>query len=59
MLDDIEWENAILNQTIKSYFQDYDQSRIQKDNFDHFRNSGNLGQGPGLIIRSGTGTEIK
>jgi DNA-directed RNA polymerase II subunit RPB2 len=36
MLDDKDWENTILNQTIKTYFKDYDQSRIQKDNFDHF-----------------------
>lgn len=36
MLDDKEWEDAILNRTIKSYFEEYDQSRIQKDNFDHF-----------------------
>ena len=36
MLDDKEWEDVILNKTMKSYFEEYDQSRIQKDNFDHF-----------------------
>ena len=36
MLDDKEWEDVILNRTMKSYFEEYDQSRIQKDNFDHF-----------------------
>lgn len=36
MLDDKEWEDVILNRTMKSYFEEYDQSMIQKDNFDHF-----------------------
>jgi DNA-directed RNA polymerase II subunit RPB2 len=36
MLDDKDWEDVILNKTMKSYFEEYDQSRIQKDNFDHF-----------------------
>ena len=36
MLDKKYWENTILEKTIKSYYEEYDQSELQKSNFNNF-----------------------
>ena len=31
-----DWEDAILEKTLKSYYQEFDYAKIQKINFDNF-----------------------